>query len=89
MVSLLSLLRYETNSKQANLSKKFVKQNLLKYYFVIFLLHKFRSDVAYYDGIKEVILAAGLIVPKPGEYFQLFVSSCIFTRVYCKSQSVI
>ncbi len=27
----------------------------------------FRTDVAYFDGLDEVILAAGLITPKPGE----------------------
>ena len=34
----------------------------------IFLYLWFSSDIAYYDGIKEVILAAGLVSPKPGQY---------------------
>ena len=33
---------------------------------IYFWVYEDGSDVAYYDGIKEVILAAELITPKPG-----------------------
>ncbi|XP_066922124.1 nuclear pore complex protein Nup155-like [Clytia hemisphaerica] len=33
---------------------------------IYFWVYEDGSDIAYYDGIKEVILAAGLVTPKPG-----------------------
>ena len=35
---------------------------------LFFLLPPFRKDLAYFDGLNEVILAAGLIQPKPGVF---------------------
>ena len=51
-----------------------------------FIVSNFRSDLAYFDGLSETILCAGLVKPKPGMLHIILID--VFVLVCRATESV-